>query len=132
PRGPERFLTRFGGPSPNFVMSSPNCVQHHINITTASLYNSTKPRRTMETSTSPLSSIRSMSDPPAFNSPSPSSELQANTNTGTRRERRNGKEKLDLVWRYIVDEMNWSIGDFVHTLCTSDGQANARRKTAFA
>ncbi|KAH8751038.1 hypothetical protein F5883DRAFT_507546 [Diaporthe sp. PMI_573] len=86
----------------------------------------------METSTSPLSSIRSISDPSAFNTPSPSSELQANTDTGIRRERRNGTEKLDLVWRYIVDEMNWSIGDFVRTLCTSDGQANARRKTAFA
>ncbi|KAH6976892.1 hypothetical protein EDB80DRAFT_270412 [Ilyonectria destructans] len=86
----------------------------------------------METSTSPLSSIRSMSDLSAFNTPSPSPELQANTDTGIGRERRNGTEKLNLVWRYIVDEMNWSIGDFVHTLCTSEGQANTRRKTAFA
>lgn len=86
----------------------------------------------METSTSPLSSVRSMSDLSAFNTPSPSPELQASTDTGIGRERRNGPEKLNLVWRYIVDEMNWSIGEFVHTLCTSEGQANTRRKTAFA
>ncbi|KAH7118424.1 hypothetical protein EDB81DRAFT_817406 [Dactylonectria macrodidyma] len=52
----------------------------------------------METSTSPLSSIHSMSNLSAFNTPSPSPELQANTDTG--------------------------IG--------SAGQANTRRKTAFA
>ncbi|KAF5134279.1 hypothetical protein E5D57_004912 [Metarhizium anisopliae] len=86
----------------------------------------------MQEPTSPLSSLGSISSPPPISiesSPKPfSSQLKANA----RKKRRDSAEKLDSVWRYIRDDLNWSIGDFVRALATSGGQTNAQRRAAFA
>ncbi|KAF5122360.1 hypothetical protein E5D57_002265 [Metarhizium anisopliae] len=86
----------------------------------------------MQEPTSPLSSLGSTSSPPPISIESSPKPFSSQLNANARKKRRESAEKLDLVWRYIRDDLNWSIGDFVRALATSGGQTNAQRRTAFA
>ena len=88
-------------------------------------------RTMMQEPTSPLSSLGSASSPTLSveSSPKPSS---SQLNSNARRKKRESAEKLDLMWQYMRDDLNWSIGDFVRALATSGGQSNTQRRAAFA
>ncbi|KAJ3453151.1 hypothetical protein MRS44_018806 [Fusarium solani] len=79
-----------------------------------------------------LSSLSSIGSPQSISSPSSPPPSPSQRNTDARKQKRDSTEKLDLIWKYIRDDLNWSIGDFVRALATSEGQRNTQRRTAFA
>lgn len=86
----------------------------------------------MQAPTSPLSSLGSISSPESIRIPSSPPPSSSQVNANARKRKRDSTEKLDLMWHYIRDDLNWSIGDFVRALATSEGQSNAQRRAAFA
>ncbi|KAJ3453649.1 hypothetical protein MRS44_017896 [Fusarium solani] len=79
-----------------------------------------------------LSSLSSIGSPQSISSPSSPPPSPSQRNMDARKQKRDSTEKLDLIWKYIRDDLNWSIGDFVRALATSEGQRNTQRRTAFA